>query len=385
MSSGSWLRGVIVSAIAIGVLFVAVLLAGADIFPDNSSSNTSPAPIHGTGATASTCWPVKLDDNTGNRVLSAGVPKQYQSSAQGTVNYLLKVAHQDPRALQALWNTTPAGEKHPVRDWHSLVDTTGKCYSELGQQVWRETATQLRLGKVHKSVAPSHGCNTYVTPRGNAGCVVESISGNRHGVKITFSNGKSVWVMFRCGNPVTKAPPPGNVPPRVHHRVPPHHHVPPHHGPPHRCVPPHAPNGYKVNPKTCKLYKPKQSFQCMQNGGPGCPPNHVIQPVQHEGPGQEQAHKPTPGAPAQAPTPNPIGPKPQSGSPAPSPNDTGYNSGANDGSGTPGGSACDSTSCSGGGATPGSGPTDTTNSGNNNGTDGSGNSTGNGTVTNPFG
>jgi len=380
VSTEMWRRGTIASAVGIVILLVIALVAGINLTKSDNSSASTPtartasAPVSGTGSTASTCWPVKLDDNVGYRVLSAGVPAKYRKSANSTTNYLLKAARQDPRALMAFWNATPRGAKDPVRDWHELVDNkTGTCYSVRGQSVWQELAAQLRLSQVRKSVAPRHGCNFYVKPGGNAGCVVEVIRGNRHGVKITFVGGKSIWVMFRCSNPVTKAPPPGNHPPKV-----PHRHAPPHKAPPHHVCQLKARPGYSVNEKTCTLFKPKQSFQCMQNGGPKCPPNHVIQPVQHEGPGQHTAHQPTPGAPKTAPTPNPIGPKPQSGTPAPPPTPGGYNSGSGDGSGTPGGSTCDSSGCTGGGATPGSGPVDTTNSGDNNGTDGSGNSTGTG-------
>lgn len=132
----------------------------------------------------------------------------------------------------------------------------------------------------------------------------------------------------------------------------------------------------------CGIHKAPQTQTCMLNNI-GCKvPNKAVQSVQSNA-GQPIGK--TPGASSSAPPPATKGPQPSSGTKAPDPNPSGYDSGSKTGSGTPGGTTCDSSGCSGGGATPGSGSTDTSNSGDNNGTSGSGTSTGGGTIVNPFG
>jgi len=135
-------------------------------------------------------------------------------------------------------------------------------------------------------------------------------------------------VLGMCGNPwkppaqpVSPPPPPGTPPPE---------------NPPPTTPPPTTPPPTTPPPTT----PPPTEKPPIDNGrgGPAAPPD--VTP-----PGS------TPGAGTEPPPPTP-GPTPQPNSPAPDPNDGGYDSGSGDGSGTPGGSTCDSGGCSGGGSTP---------------------------------
>ena len=364
--------GTVASAVAVVVLLVIGLLVGS-----SGQKNVSSQGKSGDQKPAASCWAVKLDPNQGNRVLSSGVsgtPDQVRTK-------LLNAAQHDPRVLQALYNVTPQGSAKPVTDWHSLVDGSGKCYSQQGQALWNKTGVLYATANATKSTAPATGCNTYVTPSGNASCKVETITGNRAGTKFDFGNGKWVVVMYRCGNPVTPGKPPVPVSPKPPTSPPT---TPPTHQPSPKCTQPPAPGpGEVYNSTTCTWSKPPQSFNCQQNGSwtQGCPPNQADQPVQSN-PGQPVGT--TSGAPSSPPPPPQPGPTPTANSPAPTPAPSGYDSGSGSGSGTPGGSTCDNSGCTGGGSTPASGPTDTTNSGDNNGTDGSGTSTGSGDPGNPF-
>ena len=139
--------------------------------------------------------------------------------------------------------------------------------------------------------------------------------------------------------------------------------------PPQKCVKP-APPGpeqfYNYNPDSCTWHKKPQSFNCQQNGGSGCPPNNAVQPPQDNPTNQNTGT--TPGAPAQPVTPIP-GPSPVAESPAPNPAQGGYDSGASDGSGTPGGSLTNGGTTTGGGAVVPSTPPANTGQGGSNTTD----------------
>lgn len=92
---------------------------------------------------------------------------------------------------------------------------------------------------------------------------------------------------------------------------------------------------------TCKVNCHPKKCDCVT-------PTKAAQPV------PTPAKAPS-GTPTKAPTKNPVGPKPVQGSPAPAPIKGGYDSGSTNGSGTPGGTACDSSGCQGGGSSPGQG------------------------------
>lgn len=136
--------------------------------------------------------------------------------------------------------------------------------------------------------------------------------------------------------------------------------------PPQKCVKP-APPGpeqfYNYNPTDCTWHKKPQSDECMQNGGPNCPPNQAVQSPQDNPRGVNTGT--TPGAPAEPVTPQP-GPSPQSNSPAPSPVKNGYDSGSSNGSGTPAGSLTDSSGTTTGGSAPSESPVNTGQGGTNN-------------------
>jgi|GEM_PF-5637117 len=104
-----------------------------------------------------------------------------------------------------------------------------------------------------------------------------------------------------CGNPQTTPPIPVNA-----------------------CVKPAPPGStkfYVYHAKNCTWHKKPQTKNCMLNGGPKCPPNKAVQPVQ-DNPGQPVG--PTPGVSASTePTPAPT----STSSTAPANNDGGYNSG----------------------------------------------------------
>ena len=105
--------------------------------------------------------------------------------------------------------------------------------------------------------------------------------------------------------------------------------------PTHKCTLKPKP-GYAVDTVHCVYYKPPQTRDCMLNGGPNCPPNQAVQPV------QESVAPATSGA---GPRPSPAPLQPAQPGVTPSPNSGGYNSGSSNGSGTP---QCNGSDCSSG-------------------------------------
>ena len=207
MRERHWQRGA-------GACTIALILLIAIGFIVGSRSSSSSTPKHHQTAVAkvvsqpaATCWKVVYNSNTGYRVLSNGVPKQDQGNPQKTENFLLAAAKQDPRALQAEYNAWATATNHPaVGNYQTFV--SGNCYSQAGQNAWNEVAVYYRMATVQQSTAPATGCNTSVTPGGQATCTVENITGNRSGISVQFvGSTETVWVMYRCGNPVTPAPP----------------------------------------------------------------------------------------------------------------------------------------------------------------------------------
>ena len=146
-----------------------------------------------------------------------------------------------------------------------------------------------------------------------------------------------------CGNPQTELPvPPKDAPPPPTSTTKP---------PPTTSTTKPPPTTSTTTPPPSTTVKPRQNFDCQQNGtgAPGEPCDSDERQDPQHNPGQNTG--PTPGAPSQPHTP-PPGPPPQENTPAPPPNNGGYDSGSPDGSGTPGGSTCDTSGCSGGGSTP---------------------------------
>jgi hypothetical protein len=140
---------------------------------------------------------IKHDDNTNHRVLSEGL----QGQSREAINQFIDYAGHDERALSYIGDHTPGvGHTAPT----DLRD--GKCLSEDGQQMWYRIKGAWDSAKVEESAAPADGYNTGMTPNGAVQASHAGVTGNRHAVKVVFQNGDTLWVMYRCGNIVTKKP-----------------------------------------------------------------------------------------------------------------------------------------------------------------------------------
>lgn len=163
-------------------------------------------------------------------------------------------------------------------------------------------------------------------------------------------------VRMGCSNPQLVPPnPPGMPPPPEQPHLPP----PP---PPELECPEEGTVPDEENPGRCRHISITEPDPCASHPELNI---DVCQPPQDNNP---DLVGPTPGAPPEPYVP-PPGPEPEDDTVAPPPNDGGYDSGSEDGSGTPDGTACDVTSCDGGGpAPPPNDPEDSGQGGDNTGT-----------------
>lgn len=100
-------------------------------------------------------------------------------------------------------------------DPSTLVDAKG-CATAKAVNLVQESSVALALSEVTPSQAPATGVNT-LTSNGRA--YAEStagVTGDRKAIEVVTKDGKTFWVMARCGNPVTlgKAPIPAKPSPK---------------------------------------------------------------------------------------------------------------------------------------------------------------------------
>lgn len=278
-------------------------------------------------------WLVVHADNENNRWFAGGIQEirdaQTPEEAEEAAHIWLNQVRRDPELLAGAARYFVDREIDPA----TLVDE--ECASTEAEQLVAEMELAIASARVTPSEAPADGYNSGVNDSNVVGASQPGITGDRAAILIELPDGTKIWVMARCGNPVTEGPPP--VPPGITDEPPPTT----------TTVPPTTP---PTSPPTTE--KPEQDFDCQHNGtgAPGEPcDSDERQDPQDNDPADVA---PTPGAPPEPYVP-PPGPEPEDDTVAPAPNDGGYDSGTPDGTGTPGGSTCDIPSgCDGGGSTP---------------------------------
>jgi hypothetical protein len=70
-------------------------------------------------------------------------------------------------------------------------------------QITSEIQIALGRSRITPSVAPSNGTNSGVSGGQVVAAATSGISGDRKAIKVVLPKGKTIWVMARCGNPVT--------------------------------------------------------------------------------------------------------------------------------------------------------------------------------------
>ncbi|MDZ7744687.1 MAG: hypothetical protein U5K77_02925 [Candidatus Saccharibacteria bacterium] len=93
-------------------------------------------------------------------------------------------------------------------DPNSLFDEEG-CATQEAEVLISELETAIAMSAVRPDEAPAEGFNSGVDEHGNVVVSADpGVRGDRTAILIELPNGKKIWVMSRCGNPVTTAKPP---------------------------------------------------------------------------------------------------------------------------------------------------------------------------------
>lgn len=163
-----------------------------------------------TTAEAADCpnsWARKDSDKTGHRWFNGGVPS---IAAASTPEEARAAAHDWANAVR----TDPALLAGAARylldrqvDQGELFDSDG-CATQTAVDLAAEMEAALALSQIRPEEAPASGHNSGTDGQQVTGAANPGITGDRRAILIEAPNGTKIWVMARCGNPVTVGPPP---------------------------------------------------------------------------------------------------------------------------------------------------------------------------------
>lgn len=191
-------------------------------------------------------WLILASNKENNRWFADGLQEIREASspeeAWEAANTWLSLVRRDPQLLVGAVAYFLDGRQV---DPASLVDEDEKCATSEAVSLTAQIELSLADSEVVPDEAPADGTNSGTN---GVGDVVASetpgISGETKAIKITTPDGKEIWILARCGNPVVKGPapvPPGptDQPPSAPPAEP---SVPPGTTPPREC-PPDKPHG----------------------------------------------------------------------------------------------------------------------------------------------
>lgn len=160
--------------------------------------------------TAPTCpnsWARVDSDKAGNRWFAGGIPAIQSATtpeeARVAASEWMVGVRQDPVLLAG-------GAKFLVgRDVNQagLFDASG-CATQTAVVLVGEMEVALALSLIKPDEAPSDGYNSGTHDGNVVGSARPGVSGNRKAILIETPKGVKIWVMARCGNPVTTGKPP---------------------------------------------------------------------------------------------------------------------------------------------------------------------------------
>lgn len=335
----------------LGGLVVAVLVAALVLWAvfGGGSGNTSaamniqtpptasatPTPL----ATAEQCaatWPITTANHTDNRWFYEGI----SSIRDATTNEEATAAAYDwqEKVRSVPYLQAAAAKVFLQRDVDpaTLTGSDG-CVTQAAVDLDLEIGMTLASSKIVPADAPETGYNTGVENNQVVSDSSPGVSGDRKAVQITTADGRTIWVMARCGNIVTDSPnhPPGKTD-----------------NPPKPTCPPDMPHGEWPVCKDDPSNDPGPNGNAPIGNGPNYDPGpgEYIPPSEMEQPPSTPRENPAPPAPeppaqqpstpsnpepAPVPTKDPAPPPPpQPSAPAPSAPETGCDPSA------PGGTDC---------------------------------------------
>lgn len=191
---------IIIAVVGIIVIFgiVASLVYGTNQTPSKTDTTT-------VTSTGQTTWKMAALDYGNNRWFTDGIAEiqaaKNKEEATIAAQVWLEKVKTDPNLLVG---AAKFFLKRDV-DKATLVDANGYATDATIQLV---TELSLAIGTAQAIVpaqAPENGFNSGI----ENGAVVQSngVTGDRTAIQITLANGETVWILARCGNPVTAGSP----------------------------------------------------------------------------------------------------------------------------------------------------------------------------------
>jgi hypothetical protein len=183
------------------------------VAPATTAASTSAAPV------TCTTWKMTSSTPSNGNWVADGVPaiqqaktnKQARAAIQGWVNKI--------KGSPSMLAGASTYLLHKQANPDELV--SNGCASKQAVSLVNEVSVALALSDVSPAQAPADGYNSGTSNGAVVANSAPGISGNRKAVKVMAKDGTTVWVMARCGNPVTKTPPPVPTKPPTHTTTPP--------------------------------------------------------------------------------------------------------------------------------------------------------------------
>ena len=202
-----------VGAIALVVLALIVVAIGPSAFnwlrtPNPpSTASIPPETDFNRGLNSDECaWKQENANYDNNRWFAEGIdairlatnPAEARDAAQVWVEEVRKDPNLLAGAAQIILNQDV--------DKTTLFEEDG-CATDTAIQLAFEIETTFALSTFRATNAPSDGYNSGVEDETVVGSLDPGVSGDRKAIQITLPDGRVIWIMARCGNIVTPAPP----------------------------------------------------------------------------------------------------------------------------------------------------------------------------------
>lgn len=141
---------------------------------------------------------IRPDAHIGDKVVTEGL----KGDANQVRNAALEEARHNTAELRLLWNSSPLASAGTINSEGDLDDGHG-CLTADARQKWLQLKGAIMSATVVNEPAPADGTNTGANGSGAYQVANVADEGDgRMATRVTYQNGKSVWVLHRCGNVV---------------------------------------------------------------------------------------------------------------------------------------------------------------------------------------
>ena len=180
--------------------------ASADTTSTTNTTATTVAPTPDSECPNS--WGRSDSNKAGNRWIAEGLPAireaKTKEQAQAAAQQWVAVVRKDP----VLFRGAIRYILHKDVTVVELFDGNG-CATAKAVDMLAEVQAAFALSAFRPEEAPATGYNSGAGSNGTHVADAPGIKGDRTSVRIDLPDGTTIWVMARCGNPVTMAPPTG--------------------------------------------------------------------------------------------------------------------------------------------------------------------------------